>query len=343
MSFYNAIWLVLLALVPLVVAISYAQEQTKARTRSRFAPGELFAKFARTEPSARVRIRAILVAVALGLLLVGFARPQGGEIVQEEEMQGVEIVIAMDISRSMLARDLNPNRLTAIKNVVSRFIESSYGDKIAVVAFAGDAIVVCPLTTDHGSAAAFVDRLTTEEPILPGTAIGSAIHLAVSRFQDTSAGRVVILLTDGQNNKGLDPLAATKEAVNANVRIYTVGIGTPKGAPLPISKTLPLVGEQKYRTDKNGKPIVVGLDDSLLMQIAKETGGKYFSATSQSDVNALYSKISHEGQVEFQTRRLLRHDELAPYFLLLACLFLIMEAFYSYITPAEVSHVEAKS
>jgi len=211
------------------------------------------------------------------------------------------------------------------------------------VAFAGDAIVVCPLTTDAGSAASFVDRLTTEEQIMPGTAIGSAIHLAVNRFRDNNAGRVIILLTDGENNKGMDPMASVKEAQQAGAKIYTIGVGTPKGAPLPSTATRPMIGSETFRVDKNGKPITVGLDEGLLKKIASETGGKYFSATNQADVNSLYTKISHEGQVEFQSRRMLRRDELAPYFLLLACLFLIMEAFYAYITPSEVNDAKAAS
>jgi Ca-activated chloride channel family protein len=343
MSFYNGIFLFLLALVPIVIVAAYLHELGKAKARTKFAPPELFQKFAVVEPSIRSKIRSILVAIALGLLLVAFARPQGGEKVLEENVQGIEIVIAMDISRSMLARDLYPDRLSAIKTVVDNFIESSYGDRIGVVAFAGDAIVACPLTTDHGSAAAFVDRLNTDEPINPGTAIGSAIHLAVNRFHDSNAGRVIILLTDGENNKGVDPMQATQEAANAGVRIYTVGIGTPQGAPLPTTENRPLMGAERFRSDAKGDPIKVGLDESLLKQIANKTGGQYFSVANQAELRTLYGRISQEGQVQFQSRRTVRRDELAPYFLLLAALFLIMEAFYAYITPAEVAHAHAKT
>jgi Ca-activated chloride channel homolog len=226
--------------------------------------------------------------------------------------------------------------------VVYDFIDASYGDRIGVVAFAGDASVVCPLTTDHGSAISFIDRLSTNEPLRPGTGIGNAIHVAVNRFRDSEAGRVLILLTDGENNKGLEISSAVEEAKLNGVTIYTVGIGTPNGAPLPET-TQPVVGSSRNRTDSNGDEIMVGLDAENLQMIANETGGSYFPVSNQGELSTLYSRITHEGTVEFQSRRMVRRDELAPFFLLLASLFLIMEAFYSYITPAEVRHAKANA
>lgn len=342
MSFYNTTYLLFLILVPLVIVGAWVQERYRVKAREAFAPKELISRFATLEPSGRTQVRAIFIMIALCLLLIGFARPQGGEKVQEENVEGIEIVLAIDVSRSMLARDLYPTRLDAIKSVVSRFVESSVGDRIGVVAFAGDAVVACPLTTDHGSVLMFVDRLDTEQPVRPGTGIGNAIHLAVNRFnQDDNTGKVIILLTDGENNKGLDPLTAAQEAKEAGVRVYTVGIGTAQGAQLPDSESQPFFGGPEYRTDSQGNPIMVGLDADTLRQIAATTGARYFSAVNQMEVNTLYNRIAHEGQTQFQTRRLVRRDELAPYFLLLACLFLIMEAFYTYISPAEVRHVRA--
>lgn len=343
MSFYNATFLFLLFLLPLVAIAAIAREHARAKARDRFAPPDLLTRFATIEPGGRARTRTLLVLIALALLVVAFARPQGGERVLEEEMEGIEIVMAVDVSRSMLARDLYPDRLSAIKEVVYSFVNSSYSDRIGVVAFAGDATVVCPLTNDHGSVINFVDRLTTDEPMRPGTAIGDAIHLAVKRFRDPEAGRVVILLTDGENNKGMDPLEAAEEAVEAGVRVYTVGVGTSQGAPLPDWSGPSFPGLSRHRTDREGEQIMVGLDEATLREIADRTGGRYFAALNEAQVRTLYGRISHEGAVEFQSRRMVRRDELAPYFLLVALLFLIMEAFYAYITPAEVRHASARS
>ncbi len=343
MSFYSITFLFLLILLPLVMVAAYAQARARARARHVFAPPELLERFSNIEPAGRSRARAILVIIALGLLVVGFARPQGGERTLEEEVEGIDIVLAIDISRSMLARDLYPNRLNAIKEVVYDFVDSSIGDRIGIVAFAGDATVVCPLTTDHGSVVSFIDRLDTNEPIRQGTGIGNAIHLAVNRFRDSEAGRVLILLTDGENNKGLDPIEAAEEAADAGVRVYTVGIGTPAGSPLPEDESRPLFGAEKYRRDSQGETIMVGLDESTLREIARMTGGRYFTAANQMEVRTLYNRIAHEGATQFQTRRIVRRDELAPYFLLLACLFLIMEAFYAYIPPSEVKRARARS
>ena len=342
MSFYNATYLALLLFVPIIIVIALLRQHARAKARNKFAPKELLARYSDLEPPSRPQTRSILYAIALALIIVAFARPQGGERVVEEEVEGIDIMVVMDISRSMLARDLHPNRLTAIKNVVNQLIESSYGDRIGVVAFAGDPLVVCPLTTDHGSVMMFVDQLTTDEDVRPGTGIGNAITLATNRFGDTEAGKVMILLTDGENNKGIEPMVAAEAAKEAGVRIYTVGIGTSEGAELP-DEDQPVIGRTIYRTDEEGNPIMVGLDDTTLRDIARETGGLYFPALNQREVNTLYSRLSREGVVEFQSRRIVRRDELAPYFLLIAALFLIMEAFYSYITPSEVRHAKARA
>lgn len=342
MSFYNAAYLLLLLFVPFVLVIAIVRQHARTKARKKFAPPELLKKYSDIEPPARPRTRSILYAIALALIIVAFARPQGGERVVEEEVEGIDIMLVMDISRSMLARDLYPNRLNAIKEVAYQLIESSYGDRIGVVAFAGDPLVVCPLTTDHGSVLAFIDRLTTDEDVRPGTGIGNAIALATNRFGDTDAGKVMILLTDGENNKGIEPMEAVQAAKDAGVRIYTVGIGTPQGAQLP-DEDQPVLGRTVYRTDEEGNPIVVGLDESTLREVARETGGLYFPALNQREVNTLYSRLSREGVVQFQSRRIVRRDELAPYFLLLAALFLIMEAFYSYITPSAVRHAKAET
>jgi Ca-activated chloride channel family protein len=340
MSFYSVTLLFLLVLVPILLIVNALVELSRVKSRNTFAVPDLFRKIASTEPPSRSVWRTIFVAIALILILVALARPQGGEKVSEEEVQGIDIMLILDVSRSMDARDLYPTRLNAIKQVVYDFIDSSYGDRIGVVAFAGEANVICPLTNDHGSVISFIDRLATNENIPPGTAIGDAIHLGVIRFRESETGRVMILLTDGENNKGIDPLDTLNEAKDAGVRIYTVGIGTQDGAPLPESEQ-PIVGRTRYRVDEQGNEINVGMDVDTLTKIAEETGGTYFPVSNQGELKTLYSRITHEGETEFMSRRVVRKDELAPYFLLVAALFLIMEAFYTYMTPSEAKHARA--
>jgi Ca-activated chloride channel family protein len=341
MSFYSSTLLLLLVLVPVLFIAALVLERTRDKTRNSFASPDLFAQIANIEPSSRGKWRTFFTAIALALMLVALARPQGGEKIVEEEVEGIDILMVIDISKSMDARDLYPTRLNAIKDVVYDFIDSSYGDRIGIVAFAGEATVVCPLTNDHGSVLSFVDRLTTNENLPPGTGIGNAIRLGINRFRDTETGRVMILLTDGENNKGIEPLDTLNTAVNEGVRIYTVGIGTRDGAPLPES-TQPTIGLTRFRTDDQGNEITVGLDVDTLRKIAEETGGHYFPVSNQGDLRTLYSRITHEGETEFLSRRIVRKDELAPYFLLLAALFLIMEAFYAYLVTGEVKHAKAR-
>lgn len=336
MSFYNTTFLAFLIIIPVIVLIAGARDRAREKAREKFAPVELLQKFAVLEPRQRSIIRYSLIALSCALLLVAFARPQGGELTQEEEVEGIDIVLAIDISRSMLARDLQPNRLSAIKDVVYDFVESSFGDRIGVIAFSGDATVVCPLTTDHGSVLGFIDRLSTNEPLRPGTAIGDAIQLSVNRFRESDTGRVIILLTDGENNKGMDTIDAANGAKDAGVKIYTVGIGTPSGAPLPEEEEFGLFGHERYRRDNSGEVITVGLDEQALRQVANITGGEYFPVSNQNELRTLYGRIEREGMTQFQTRRVVRKDELAPYFLFFACLLLILEALYAYTAPSEV-------
>jgi len=340
MSFYSATYLLLLILVPLVFIAAYLRNTAREKARNKFASPQLFMKIAKVEPQSRMLVRTVLVALAVVLLVIAFARPQGGERVTEEQVEGIDIILAIDISRSMLARDLHPDRLSAIKSTVNRFIDSSYGDRIGVVAFAGDAVVMCPLTTDHGAVRSVIDRLTTDETVRPGTGIGNAISVATTRLKNSEAGRVVILLTDGENNKGIEPMEAVEQAKSEGIRVYTVGIGTSNGAALPEADQ-PFIGPPRYRIDEGGELITVGLDAQTLQDIADETGGRFFQVTNQRELANLYSSITHEGETQFQQRRVVRRDELAPYFLFLACLLLIMEAFYAYFIPTEVSHAKA--
>jgi len=341
MSFYNPTYLFLLLLVPLVFLGAWFRHASMVNARKKFAESALFERISTSEPVSRGFMRAAIIAVALAILFTALARPQGGEKIIEEGVEGIDIVLAVDVSRSMNATDLAPNRLAAIKNVTTEFIDSSYGDRIGIVAFAGDAIVVCPLTTDHIAVMDYINRLTTNEPLRPGTGIGNAIEISVNRLRNSDAGRVIILLTDGENNKGVEPLDAVQSAVDEGIRIYTVGIGTNEGAPLP-DESKPFYSNQ-YRTDEDGERIIVGLDTETLRAVADVTDGKFFQVTNQQELRTLYSSIAHEGEVQFTSRKIVRKDELAPILLILACILLVMESLYSYITPSAVVSKSVRS
>lgn len=334
MSFYSPTYLYFLFIVPFVFVLAWMHNTARVKAREKFADSNLFERIAESEPLSRAYTRAAIIAIALVVLIVALARPQGGEKITEEEVEGIDIILAVDVSRSMNATDLTPNRLSAIKAVTGDFIESSYGDRIGVVAFAGDAIVICPLTTDHAAVYDYIARLTTDEPMRPGTGIGNAIEVATNRLKKSDAGRVIILLTDGENNKGIDPLEAVKGAQEEGIKIYTVGIGTSEGAPLP-NDTKSLFGEP-YRTDAQGNRIMVGLDAETLQKIANETGGKFFHVTNQNELKTLYSSITHEGEKQFTMRRIVRRDEVAPILMVLACILLVMESLFTYVTPSVV-------
>ncbi len=245
----------------------------------------------------------LLRLLAIAATIVALARPQSVEHSQNSTTEGIDIVLALDISGSMLARDFEPDRITAAKSVAADFISDRYGDRIALVAFAGEAFTLSPLTSDQGAIQSMLAPL--ESGIIEdGTAIGNGLATALNRLRESHAkSKVVILLTDGVNNRGeIAPMTAAQIAKEMEVKLYTIGVGTEGYAPYP-------------RVDPYGKIIdyvraKVEIDEKMLREIAQLTGGEYFRATDNSKLKAIYEQINtlEKSEVEV-TQRTLYHEE----------------------------------
>ena len=225
-----------------------------------------------------------LRAAAFALLVVALARPQDVEQNVRTNTEGIDIMLAIDVSGSMLARDFKPDRITAAKEVAGSFIADRYGDRIGLVAFAGEAFTQSPLTTDQGTLQTLLGRLRSGV-VEDGTAIGNGLATAINRLRESNAkSKVIILLTDGENNRGeIAPLTAAEIARDQGIRVYTIGVGTRGTAPYPT-------------VDFFGNPTVVQakvqIDEKILGEIADLTGGRYFRATDNAKLQSIYDEIN---------------------------------------------------
>ncbi|MBQ2020102.1 MAG: VWA domain-containing protein [Rikenellaceae bacterium] len=316
--FANPHILYLLLIVPVAVALFIFAQVRRRRRLERFASSSLLAQLTPSASPARVRTKFILYTLAVVFLILAAARPQVGSKLREEHQKGIEMMLVVDVSNSMLAEDFEPNRLDRTKFAVDRVVESMKQDRIGVVAFAGEAQVQLPITSDYRMARAFARKLSPAMVRTQGTDLGAAIKLASMSFSSQSEGsRVMILITDGENHES-DALEAAQAATEKGIAIYTIGIGTPEGAPIMIG------GD--YLTDENGDMVVSKLDEKMLQEIASATGGAYVRATKQSiGLKEIVDRLKELDESDLATTRFEAFDEQYQYPLAVALLLLLVE------------------
>ena len=308
------LWLLLLLPALLIIYIVWRRRQ-QASLR---VPSLLFISGVRG--GLRVYLRLVVFArrlLALGLIIVALARPQSSSSWSEDRVEGIDIMLTMDISTSMLAMDFQPNRVEAAKEVAMRFIANRPNDNIGLVVFAGESFTACPLTQDH---ATLINRLRemTTGIIADQTAIGSGLATAISRLKDSKTkSKVIILLTDGANNTGnISPKMAADLAKTFGISIYTIGVGSGAGeAPYPIQTPLGTVVRN----------MPVDLDEPTMQQIADVSGGAYFRATDNESLAAIYKKIDQLEKTKLSTRNYHTTYEEFFIFVLAAAFLLLLE------------------
>lgn len=256
---------------------------------------------------------------ALAAIVVALARPVDVHSSSETTTDGIDIVLAMDISGSMLARDFQPDRLTAAKQLASEFVADRSGDRISVVAFAGEAFTQCPLTSDQASVATMLARLRSGV-VDDGTAIGNGLATAVNRLRESGAkSKVVVLLTDGVNNRGqISPVMAAEIARDLGIKVYTIGVGSRGKAPFPA---VDMFGNTSYVMAD------VEIDEELLRKIASTTGGEYFRAEDNEALKEIYSRINKLEKSDVQVTSYTTYEELYAWWVVLALLLLAAEFF----------------
>lgn len=303
-------WMLLL-LLPLVGFLWWAGRR-KPRALSLPRAGSM-ALMRSTGVSALARVPDLLRALTLALLIVALARPQIAAGVVEDSTEGVPIVIAIDISSSMLAEDFGTlNRLQVARQQVATFIRGRSADPIGLVAFAGEAITQVPITTDYRVLFSALNNLEVGL-VEDGTAIGMGLATAATRLQGIPAeSRVIILMSDGENNRGeIEPLTAARAAAELGIQIFTIGVGSDEPAPVPLRRRAD--GGFQYAE------LPVGLDEALLREIAEIGGGEYFRATNPQALTAIYQQLDELVRTPLRTRRYIEYIELYLVFVLVAC------------------------
>ncbi len=324
--FANVLVLYLLLLIPLLAVFFYAVFRWKRKALQRFGNLLLLQQLTPTFSRARRNGKIALLLAGLAFTILALARPQLGTALEEVKRKGVDIFIAIDVSNSMLAEDIPPSRLAKARHEVSSLIDKLQGDRIGVIAFAGEAFVQCPLTLDYGAAKIFLEVLSPDLIPTPGTDLGKAITLALQSFEGEGTERkykVLVLITDGEHHAE-DVMSIAEEAERQGVVIYTVGIGSPQGAPIPLlAEGGSLTG---YKKSRGGEVIVTKLDEVTLEKIALQTGGKYYRASSgEAELERIYEDISSMEKKELASLKFSQFEERYQFVLFVAFLLLLAE------------------
>ena len=323
MEFASPKILWLLAVLPLLVAY-YVWRKRQGGASILISTTDSLRTAPRTLRYYLRHIPFVLRIVALSLLIVAAARPQSVEHETKTNTEGIDIVLAVDISGSMLARDFQPDRLSAAKEVASQFVANRQGDRIGLVVFAGEAFTQTPLTTDQASLQTLLGRLRSGV-VEDGTAIGNGLATAINRLRESdSKSKVVILLTDGVNNRGqIAPLTAADIASEQGIKVYTIGVGRNGTAPYPVFDER---GRELYTVDMK-----VEIDEKMLGEIAEKTGGEYFRATDKNSLVRIYEQIDSMEKSKVEKVDITRVHEEYLLFVLWALALLTLEFVVKYI------------
>ncbi len=318
MTFANPEYFALFALLPVII-FWYWRKTHRGLTELQIPSVSVFKSAPR---SFRQRFRHVLFVLrlaALSLLIIALARPQSTSRGENVSTEGIDIVMATDISGSMLAEDFHPNRIEAAKRVAADFIKGRPNDRIGLVIFSGESFTQCPLTLDHDVLTNLLNQVKSGM-IEDGTAIGEGLATSISRLKDSqSKSKVIILLTDGVNNRGsIDPLTAAGIAQTFNIRVYTIGVGTTGMAPYPVQTPFGI----QYQN------IPAEIDEGLLQKIADMTGGKYFRATDNRTLKDIYNEIDRLEKTKIEVTQFRRHKEEFYTAGMFAGLFLLLELLF---------------
>ena len=324
MQFGNPTFFLLLLLIPVFIGFFIWTHQRRKAALARFAEAHLIEKLIPGSGLSRQVIKWTLFITFFIFLVFALVLPRFGLKLELFERQGVDVMVGLDISESMLAEDIAPNRLDRAKHEIGKLYDMLKGDRAGLIVFAGESFVQCPLTLDYGAAKMFLDAVSTGWVQTQGTALAEAIKQATVAFQSkTHKYKVLILISDGEDNEGGAEEAAS-EAAAEGVIIYTVGVGSENGTPIPVSHG---GGTVVYKKDKDGNLVMTRLDPVTLEKIAIAGHGKYFQAGTDLDLSRILAEIERMEKRELGISKLNIYEERYQIFLLIAVLLLIIEFF----------------
>jgi len=326
--FANSEYLYLLWLIPALIALYWYTMQKQNKVLEKFAGTKLKDVLFPLRSKLKSWLKFGITLFAIVLIIVALANPQVGTKIEEVKQIGIEVYILLDVSRSMGAEDIKPSRLEKAKFEIAKLIQKLQGDKIGLIVFAGQAYVQFPLTSDYAAANLFLNAVDFNSVPQPGTAIGSALDLALKSFRyDDDTKKAIVVITDGEDHEGnID--AALDEANSKDVSIYTIGFGSSVGVPIPVYDD---AGVQRgYKKDNQGNIVLTKLDEVILKTISEKTNGKYYrGSNTQDELEAIYNDLAKIQKSEYGTKRITEYEDRFYYFLIPAIFILIGEFFIS--------------
>ncbi len=324
MHWGNPYVLFLMLLIPLFVILLGVAAHNKKKQFSNFADKKFYDYYMQEFSLFHWSLKNVIFIMAVFFLIIALARPRWNKEVQIVKKEGIDVVVAIDVSKSMDAQDIQPSRIERAKDQISLFIDQLKGDRIAIVAFAGKSFVQCPLTNDYGAAKLFLSLLDTETVPSYGTDIGGAIARAVTLFGEDEKHKVIIVVSDGEDLEE-NAVKIAEETARKNAIIYTLGVGSPEGSTIPIRDA---AGNVVYAKDDKGDIIFTKLDISILTKIAKTGTGRFFPITPrQSEIFEIMKNINAIEKKKFDSREFTRYKEQYKYFVIAALLLLLIESF----------------
>lgn len=327
MRFEHIEYLWALGLIPLLALLFLLVMLNKKRRLRKLGEFRLVLNMMPSVSVGRQITKFALYALALAFVVIGIANFQTGSKLQEVKREGADIMLCLDVSNSMLAEDLKPNRLERAKQAIEKMVDKLEGDRIGMIVFAGEAYVQLPITTDYGAAKLFLRAIAPNMIPTQGTAIGAAIEKAMESFgKDEGKNKAIIIITDGENHED-DAVKLAEEAAKNDISIHTIGIGSDAGVPIPLYQNGVPAG---YKKDKEGNTVITKLNDKLLQEIAGETDGVYVKATNADvGLSAVLDKIAGLDKKEIESKRYTDYEDQFQWFFAAALICLVIEFFIS--------------
>lgn len=320
-QFAHPYFLYFFLVIPVIVVLFWLSNQRKKKLLAEFGDRQIIEELMPNRSTVRPVLKLTVLLTALAFFILALAGPEFGAKLRENKRKGIEIIIALDVSNSMLAQDIQPNRLERAKQAIAKLVDQLSDDKIGLIVFAGKAYTQLPITTDYVSAKMFLQNINCNSVPVPGTAIGAAINLAASSFTpDTKGDKAIVVITDGENHED-NAVEMAKSAHEKNIYVHTIGIGTPQGAPIVMGN-----GPNAYLRDETGNTVVSKLDEEGLQKIAEAGNGIYVRANNtQIGLNKIFDEIKKLNKSEIKTRVYSEYENQFQWPLAVALILFIVE------------------
>jgi len=318
-------YLYLLLGIPVFTILLYLGMRMKSAALKRLGDPSFLNRLIPEASNNKVILKFIILNIAYAFLVIGIANPQTGSKMEQVQRKGIDIVVALDISNSMLAQDIKPDRLSRAKQALFKLIDRLQGDRIGIVIFAGKAFTQLPITTDYAAAKMFVSTISPKDIPSQGTAIGEAIELGISCFDENEHSKAIIIITDGENHES-NAIETATAATQLGIIVYTIGMGLPDGSPIPVINSY---GQEiGYKKDRQGNTVITKLNEVMLQQIAAAGNGDYVRANNtQAGLSKIFEKINALEKSEIDTRMFTDYEDQFQYFLGFGLLLIFLEFF----------------